>query len=66
MEMEVLKGGAKSIEKFLPILLIEIIKSNQNEIQEFLQNLGYEFFSMGINVLAIHKQDPCIKHIKKS
>ncbi len=66
MEMEVLKGGAKSIEKFCPILLIEIIKSNQREIQDFLQNLEYEIFSMGINILAIHKQDPCIKHINQS
>ena len=64
MEMEVLEGGAKSIERFHPILLIEIIKSNQKEIQEFLQNLGYEIFAMGINILAIHKQDPCIKDIK--
>ena len=64
MEVEALAGAAKSIEQFLPQLMIEKIKSNETEISEFLLRYGYRIFPMGINILAIHESDPVSKQIK--
>ena len=65
MEIEVLNGAAKSIAKHKPILQIEIIKSNPQEIMDFLKSFNYEIFHFGINVLCVHKDDPCLSHINQ-
>jgi FkbM family methyltransferase len=64
MEMEALLGAKVSIEKFKPILMIEKIKSNETDIRNFLDQFGYQFFSIGINLLAVHPDDPISKQIK--
>lgn len=64
MEMEALLGAKVSIEKFKPILMIEKIKSNETDIRNFLDQFGYQFFSIGINLLAVHSDDPISKQIK--
>ena len=64
MEMSVLLGAKESIEKFKPSLMIEIIKSNKDEIVNFLNSFGYEIYPFGINILAIHKDDKINEHIK--
>jgi len=63
MEVEVLQGALKSIEKHRPILIIEIIKSDQKQINKLLEPFDYEIFPFGMNILAVHKEDPCLKHI---
>jgi hypothetical protein len=35
-------------------MMIEKIKSNEDEIGGFLVNHGYKTFPMGLNILAIH------------
>ena len=62
--MEALLGAKVSIEKFKPILMIEKIKSNETDIRNFLDQFGYQFFSIGINLLAVHSDDPISKQIK--
>ncbi|MCI7484600.1 MAG: FkbM family methyltransferase [Helicobacter sp.] len=64
MEVEVLKGARKMLKKHKPILSIEIIKSDSQEILDFLTPLGYEVFPMEMNILCIHKKDPTLKHIQ--
>jgi FkbM family methyltransferase len=64
MEMEALLGAKVSIEKSKPILMIEKIKSNEADIRNFLGQFGYQFFSIGINLLAVHPDDPISKQIK--
>lgn len=66
MEKEVLLGTIKHIQAFKPILQIEIIKSNHEEIIHILQDFDYEIFNLGINILAIYKADPVLNHIKNS
>lgn len=66
MEMEALFGAKVSINKFKPILMIEKIKSNETDIRNFLVQFGYQFFSAGINLLALHQDDPISKKIKAS
>jgi FkbM family methyltransferase len=57
MELEALEGAAKTIAKSRPILLIEKIKSNAEEIGQWLGKHGYVLRDVGINVLAIHSED---------
>ncbi len=64
MEEEVLAGAKKAIEKFSPMMLIEIIKSNKTAIECFLAENGYKVFSAGINIVAIHKDDPTCDSLK--
>jgi hypothetical protein len=64
MEEEVLEGAKESIMKNHPIMLIETIKSNKNNINKFLEIKGYKFLEVGLNYLAIHQDDPTLKNIK--
>jgi hypothetical protein len=64
MEEEVLDGAKESIMKNHPIMLIETIKSNKNNINKFLEIKGYRFLEVGLNYLAIHQDDPTLKNIK--
>ena len=64
MEEEVLKGSTISINRFCPILLIEHIKSDINSLKNFLEKKNYEIFLVGMNILAIHKEDPILIDIK--
>ncbi|SFV88885.1 methyltransferase FkbM family [hydrothermal vent metagenome] len=63
MEEEALNGAIKLIQSHHPVLVIEIIKSNKDNIQTFLEEHGYQTFPFGLNVLAIHKEDPTLKSI---
>lgn len=64
MEMEALLGAKNTIRENLPQLLIEKIKSNENDILDFLKNFGYKFFPLGINILAVHGSDPASNQIQ--
>jgi len=66
MEMEALKGAKNSISTLKPQLLIEKIKSNEQQILDFVKNLGYKTFQLGINLLAIHESDPSASKLKVS
>ena len=66
-ELEVLEGGENIILKFLPILLIESFKPEQNEVLLFLKKLGYFFWDTEnhlslnentSNFLAWHENGP--------
>ena len=63
MEMDALEGAKESIMKFLQILSIEKIKSDENLLKEFLKSIGYRIYFMGINIVAIHDSDPANKLI---
>jgi hypothetical protein len=45
-------------------LLIEKIKSNEGDIQDFVAGFGYKTFPLGLNLLAIHASDPICPHIE--
>ena len=64
MEEDVLEGAKISIEKFKPTMIIEVIKSNKINLEKFLHDRGYEVYPVGINVLAIHPEDPIHKNLK--
>ncbi|MCL2474497.1 MAG: FkbM family methyltransferase [Alphaproteobacteria bacterium] len=64
MEMEVLRGAVSTIQKHKPLLVIEKIKTNEKELNEFLLSRGYKIFPLGINLLAIHESDPVASMVK--
>lgn len=64
MEMDALRGARTSIERYSPQLLIEKIKSNEGDIQDFVAGFGYKTFPLGLNLLAIHASDPICPHIE--
>lgn len=68
MEMEALRGAARTIDRHKPQMLIEKIKSNEQQLSNFLKALGYTLFPVDINILAIHDTDPAVKliHIQKA
>jgi len=63
MEEDVLKGADVSIRKCLPIMLIEVIKSNKAEIESLLKGMGYQLYPTGVSILAVHASDPVSKLI---
>ena len=63
MEIEALIGAEYSINKFKPQLLVEKIKSNEVELIKYFKKFNYEIFPIGINLLAIHQNDPAYKEI---
>ena len=64
MEIEVLDGAEQSIEKHKPMMLIETIKSEKDDLIAFLEGHDYRVFPIGINALAIHQSDPANAKIK--
>lgn len=63
MEMDVLAGAKSSIAQFKPYMLIEKIKTNEIDLMNFLEPRGYKTFPLGINILAVHKDDPLASRI---
>lgn len=66
MEAEVLEGAKKTIAHNKPIMLVEIIKSDQKIIEEFLRKHEYVSYRFGINLLCFHSQDPTLKNVEKT
>lgn len=65
MEVDVLRGARNTLQAFKPILVIEIIKSDQAVIKGMLDELGYRYFSAGINIVAAHVDDPVLQHLSE-
>jgi FkbM family methyltransferase len=63
MEVEALRGAMDTLAKSTPQLIIEKIKSNEQEIEALLKPLGYRLFPLGINLLAVHRSDPVCEHL---
>jgi FkbM family methyltransferase len=57
MELEALEGAANMIEKSRPILLVEKIKTNAEQLGRWLEGRGYTLREAGINIIAIHSTD---------
>jgi FkbM family methyltransferase len=64
MEVEAIEGGAASLARCRPVLLVEAIKSNRARLRSMLENLGYRLFDAGLNLIAVHAEDKTLGHIK--
>ncbi|WP_426609127.1 FkbM family methyltransferase [Bradyrhizobium sp. McL0616] len=63
MEMEALVGARETIKAYRPILLIEKIKTDIRQLEQWLKDNGYQPFALGINILAVHQSDASLKDI---
>ncbi len=63
MEEAVLAGAIESIAKFKPILFVENIKSNKENLESYFARHGYKAYRIGMNTLAIHATDPTMNHL---
>lgn len=63
MELEVLIGAKHTIINLKPIIFVETIKSDKEQITDKLSKYGYKIFERGINILAIHESDPILLNI---
>jgi FkbM family methyltransferase len=63
MELDVLAGAAQCIAERRPIVLVEVLKTDANALRAWLENLGYLAYPVGLNFIAIHKDDKCRESI---
>lgn len=56
MEAEVLAGAWNVIDKFHPVLFIEVAKCDNLNV--VLKQHGYQIYELGANLLAVHESDP--------
>ncbi len=64
MELEALAGAMASIQAHKPQMLIETIKTDAEAVRRLLTQNGYRHHQVGINLVAIHADDPSSAHIK--
>lgn len=62
MEPEVLRGGRQTIETMHPIIFAEVLTCGNVAVARELP--GYEIIPLGMNVLAIHRDDPALGRLK--
>src|SRR4051794_34882364 len=63
MELEALAGAQATISKYRPILLIEKIKTDLRQLDEWLKYNGSHWVALGINILAVYQSDASWKDI---
>jgi FkbM family methyltransferase len=63
MELEALEGAAATIERCTPIMLIEKIKTDADQLRQWLERRGYKTVDAGINMVGIHARDPSLADI---
>jgi FkbM family methyltransferase len=64
MEAEALDGARETIDRCKPILFVEIIKSDGDAIGAALTNEGYRVLPNGMNIIAVHKDDPTLQNVQ--
>ncbi|WP_257166732.1 FkbM family methyltransferase [Bradyrhizobium sp. SRS-191] len=63
MEIEALEGAAATIERCTPIMMIEKIKTDANQLRQWLERRGYKTVDADINMVAIHSRDKALADI---
>ncbi len=63
MEMEALESARQTIDRSVPILLIERIKTDGAQLTQWLEGRGYQVMQVGINLVAVHKTDKTLADI---
>lgn len=60
MELEALEGGRRTIDTLRPIMLVEHVKAGAGALRPWLEARGYRCFQSPMNILAVHREDPCL------
>jgi FkbM family methyltransferase len=63
MELEALEGARRTVEACRPIMLVEYVKARPGVLQAWLEARGYRCLTAGMNILAVHQDDPSLASI---
>jgi FkbM family methyltransferase len=70
MELAALNGAIETIKRTRPMIHVEVVKTERDELENLLAPLGYKLFASDLsNALAVHRDDPvieCIQVIEKT
>jgi len=66
MELEALQGATQTILRTRPIMLIERIKTDASQLEQWLVAHGYVILEAGINLLAIHASDKTLPELAQA
>lgn len=61
MEIDVFLGARKTIQAHKPVIIVEVIKSDQEKLKCLLSELGYSAFRFAENVIALHDSDRSLR-----
>ncbi|MEO9188480.1 MAG: FkbM family methyltransferase [Acetobacteraceae bacterium] len=64
MELEVLEGARDTIGRLRPIIVVERIKTGRTALAGVIDVHGYRRFDAGMNIVAVHEDDPIRKHVR--
>jgi FkbM family methyltransferase len=64
MEEEALHGAQDTIARHRPILMLEWVKSSRDALCSLLFAAGYAIFQFGMMLVAVHREDKSLGHIK--
>jgi FkbM family methyltransferase len=64
MELEALAGANTLLGRARPILIIEFVKSDRAKLRSILESLDYSIFELRMDLVAVHKSDKALNHIR--
>jgi FkbM family methyltransferase len=64
MELEVLAGAGNCVAERQPMLMIEAVKVDRDELRAWLERFNYATFDVGMNLLALHRADKCLAYVR--
>jgi len=70
MEIEVIEGSEKILNKFKPVLLVDFRKIDRDILYKYMKNLNYVGLTTAgnqpdLDILFFHKEDPCLEQFLK-
>jgi FkbM family methyltransferase len=66
MEPDALEGACKTIKRDRPILVVEMIKNDRQQLRSWLESFGYLPLQDRSNLVAIHHSDKCLELLKSA
>ena len=58
------RARRRTIDNLHPILVIEELKTERASLKDYLDSFGYTTFGAGMNVVAVHPDDPTIQLLR--
>ncbi|ACR28786.1 FkbM family methyltransferase [Burkholderia glumae] len=65
MELEALTGARDTLRRCRPMLTIEVLKTDPVLVERFLDEFGYRCVPAGLNMIAVHRDDPVSPHLQQ-
>ena len=62
--MEALTGARDTLRRCRPMLTVEVLKTDAALAEGFLAEFGYRCVPAGLNLIAVHREDPVSAHLQ--